>query len=152
MTRYSSIEEVNSALIELEDHERRVSSEKSQDEKYSDLEKTPSRTNSGSISVNGHLVNGTEENGELHEEAVGDSDSESGSGTIDHIDHDDDSDGENHDEVEESEEYDDGGDPASDEDDEVHVRQKATAVDPQDVADFDRELRALMQVRCVTHE
>ncbi|KAL3835380.1 hypothetical protein ACJIZ3_010116 [Penstemon smallii] len=148
MTRYSTFEEVNAALIELDEHERRVS-EKAQSEKYSDSEKPPSRTNSGNLSVNGQsLLNGIKENGESREEVGGETDSDSGSGTIEHIiDHDDDeSDGENQDEAAESEnDYDDGGDQASDEDDEVHVRQKTAEVDPQEMADFDREMRALMQ-------
>ncbi|KAI3463563.1 hypothetical protein Pfo_020226 [Paulownia fortunei] len=148
MIRYSSFEEVNAALIELEELERRVSTEKAHIEKYLDSEKPPSRTSSGTLSVNGRsLANGIEENGELHDDVVGETDSDSGSGTIEHIDHDDEeTDGENQDEGCESEDdYDDRGDPASDEDDEVHVRQKVAEVDPQEVADFDRELRALMQ-------
>ncbi|KAL0464063.1 UNVERIFIED_CONTAM: Regulator of nonsense transcripts UPF2 [Sesamum latifolium] len=147
MIRYSSFEEVNAALVELEELERRVSTEKTQNEK--DSEKPPSRANSGSgsVSVNGQsLANGTEENGEPHED-VGATDSDSGSGTTEHIDHDDEeTDGDNQDEGCESEDdYDDGGDPPSDEDDEVHVRQRVAEVDPQEAADFDRELRALMQ-------
>ncbi|KAL0290372.1 UNVERIFIED_CONTAM: Regulator of nonsense transcripts UPF2 [Sesamum calycinum] len=148
MIRYSSFEEVNAALVELEELERRVSTEKAQNEK--DSEKPPSRANSGSgsgsVSVNGQsFANGIEENGEPHED-VGATDSDSG-GTTEHIDHDDEeTDGDNQDEGCESEDdYDDGGDPASDEDDEVHVRQRVAEVDPQEAADFDRELRALMQ-------
>lgn len=139
MIRYSSFEEVNTALIELEELERRVSTERA--------EKPPSRTSSGTLSVNGQsLANGREGNGELHEDDVGETDSDSGSGTIENIDRDDEE--TDQDEVGESEDdYDDGGEPASDEDDEVRVRQKVAKVDPQEVADFDRELRALMQAR-----
>ncbi|KAG8388138.1 hypothetical protein BUALT_Bualt02G0094700 [Buddleja alternifolia] len=145
MIRYSSFEEVNAALIEVEELEHRVSTEKAHNEKYSDSEKPPSRKNSGTLPVNGQsLVNGVEENGELHEEVIGETDSDSGSGTIEHSDRDDEeSDGDNHSGSEND--YDDGGDRASDEDDEVHVRQKVAEVDPLEVADFDRELRALMQ-------
>lgn len=145
MIRYSSIEEVNAALTDLEELERRVSTEKAHVEKFSDSEKPPSRTSSGTLSINGQSpANGIEENGELHDDCVGETESDSGSGTIDNIDRDDETD---QDEVGETEdEYDDGRDPAS-EDDEVHVRQKVAQVDPQEVADFDRELRALMQVR-----
>ncbi|XP_057981862.1 regulator of nonsense transcripts UPF2 isoform X1 [Malania oleifera] len=146
MTRYSSIEEVNAALIELEEHERTVPTDKATSEKHSDTEKS-SRNASRSISGNGQsLANGTEENG-VHEE-VRDSDSDSGSGSVDP---------EGHDEEEELDElnHDDGCDSddddddvvgaASDEEDEVHVRQKVQEVDPQEEADFDKELRALMQ-------
>ncbi|KZV46480.1 hypothetical protein F511_10585 [Dorcoceras hygrometricum] len=145
MTRYSSLEEVNNALIELDEHERRVSSEKAQNEKYSDSEKSHSRTNSGVLSTNGqNLVNGAEKNDDSYQENVGETDSDSGSDTVEHDD--EESDGENQDEGCESEDgYGEGGDLASDEDDEVHVRQKVAVVDPVEVADFDRELRALMQ-------
>ncbi|KAL2555491.1 Regulator of nonsense transcripts UPF2 [Forsythia ovata] len=147
MIRYLSNEEVNAALIELEEHERRVTTEKAHNDKHSDTENPPRRTSSGALSVNGQiLANGTEENGELHEEFVGETDSESGSGTIEHIDNEDEeSDEDNRDEGESDDDYEDGGEPASDEDDEVHVRQKVAEVDPLEVADFDRELRALMQ-------
>ncbi|KAK6127788.1 hypothetical protein DH2020_038497 [Rehmannia glutinosa] len=123
MIRYSSFEEVNAALTEFEELERRVSTEKSHNEKYLDSEKTPSRKSSGNLSANGrNLTNGTEENGEVHED-VGETDSDSGSGTIDHDD--EETDGENQDEgCETEDDYDDRGEPASDEDDEVHVRQK----------------------------
>lgn len=146
MIRYSSFEEVNAALSDLEELERRVS-EKAHNEKYSDSEKTPRRTSSGTLSVNGQSTgNGTEENGEVHEDDAGETDSDSGSGTTENIGRDDDE--TDQDEVGESEdEYDDGRDPASDDDDKVRVRQKVAKVDPQEVADFDRELRALMQAR-----
>ncbi|CAA2971180.1 regulator of nonsense transcripts UPF2 [Olea europaea subsp. europaea] len=143
MIRYLSIEEVNAALIELEEHELRVSSEKAHNDKHSDAEKHRRRTSSGALSVNGQiLANGMEENVELHEEFAGETDSESGSGT-EHVDNDEESDEDN--DGESDDDYEDGGEPASDEDDEVHVRQNVAEVDPQEVADFDRELRALMQ-------
>lgn len=149
MIRYSSFEEVNAALIELEELERRVPTDKAHHEKYSDSEKTPSKKSSGTPSANGRSrANGAEINGELHED-VGETDSDSGSGTTEHLDRDDEeTDGENPDEGSASEDdYDDAHDAASDEDDEVHVRQKVAEVDPLEVADFDRELRALMQAR-----
>ncbi|KAK6153893.1 hypothetical protein DH2020_013532 [Rehmannia glutinosa] len=139
MIRYSSFEEVNAALTEFEELERRVSTEKSHNEKYSDSEKTPSRKSSGNLSANGrNLTNGTEENGEVHED-VGETDSDSGSGTIDHDD--EETDGENQDEgCETEDDYDDRGEPASDEDDEVHVRQKVAEVDPQEESLDSRKL------------
>lgn len=150
MTRYSSIEEVNAALVVLEEHERTVSTDKTNTEKHPDREKHPIRTTSGRISVNGQkLVNGVEANGEAHEEVAEDTDTDSGSGTIDPDvqDYEEELDEENHDDTRDSEDdYSDGGDHASDEDDEVRVRQKVTKVDPLEEADFDREFRALMQV------
>lgn len=149
MTRYSSIEEVNAALTELEEHELTVSTDKANNEKHSGKEKPPSRNASGSISVNGrNLANGVEENGAVREEVVGDTDSYSGSSTMDPDGRDDDEelDEENHDDACDSEDdYDDRDGHASDEEDEVHVRQKVMTVDPQEEADFDREFRALMQ-------
>ncbi|XAR66647.1 hypothetical protein NMG60_11012943 [Bertholletia excelsa] len=142
MTRYSSLEEVNAALVELEEHERTVFADKANNDKQSDSEKPPSRISSGTISANGQgPVNGMGENGGVHD----DSDSDSGSGTVD-PDEEEDFDDENHDDESDSEDdYNDGGGPASDEDEEVRVRQKLTQVDPQEEAEFDRELRALMQ-------
>ncbi|KAK9282639.1 hypothetical protein L1049_010858 [Liquidambar formosana] len=149
MSRYSSIEEVDVALVELEELERTISTDKANSEKHSDTEKPSSRTSSSTVSVNGQsLANGIEENGRVHE-VIGDSDdSDSGSGTIDPEGHDEEElDEENHDDGCDSDDDDDddGAGPASDEDDEVHVRQKVAEVDPQELADFDRELKALMQ-------
>ncbi|GKV52114.1 hypothetical protein SLEP1_g58709 [Rubroshorea leprosula] len=148
MTRYSSVEEVNAALVELEEHERTASTDKTNNEKHSDTEKPSTRKSSSSISANGpSIANGSEENDGMNED-IGDSDSDSGSGTIDPEGHDDDElDDENHDDGSESEDEDedDGGAPASDEEDEVHVRQKVAEVDPQEVEDFDQELRAVVQ-------
>lgn len=148
MTRYSSIEEVNAVLIELEEHEHTVLTDKANSEKHSDTEKPPSRSTSGSVSVNGqNHENGIEGNGGVHE-AMADSDSDSGSGTLDPEGHEDeeDLDEENHDDACDSDDdYDDAGGPASDEDEEVRVRQKVTHMDPQEEAEFDKEFRALMQ-------
>ncbi|CAH2041879.1 unnamed protein product [Thlaspi arvense] len=59
MTRYSSLEEVNAALVELEEHERTVFADKANNDKQSDSEKPPSRISSGTISANGQgPVNG----------------------------------------------------------------------------------------------
>ncbi|KAF7803922.1 Regulator of nonsense transcripts UPF2 [Senna tora] len=62
MTRYTSIEEVNAALVELEEHDRIVSADKANSEKHSDTEKPSSRTTS--VAGNGQSIdNGAEENG-----------------------------------------------------------------------------------------
>ncbi|KAK1576957.1 hypothetical protein Q3G72_017850 [Acer saccharum] len=105
MTRYSSIEEVNAALIDLEEHERNVSTEKAHSDKYSDTEKSSGQTTTNSISSNGkNGVCGTEENGGVHE----DSDSDSGSDTIDQEGHDEEGlDEENHDEGDNEDDDDD---------------------------------------------
>ncbi|GFZ14825.1 regulator of nonsense transcripts UPF2 [Actinidia rufa] len=148
MTRYSSIEEVNAVLVELEEHERTVSTDKANSEKHSDTEKPRSRSTSGNISGNGQIhANGIEENGRVHE-AMADSESDSESSTIDPEGHDEeeDLDEENPDDVCDSEDdYEEGGGLATDEDEEVHVRQRVIEVDPQEEAEFEKELRALMQ-------
>lgn len=147
MTRYSSMEEVNAALVELEEHDHIASTDKTSSEKHSDTEKSSGRTTSHSISVDQtSIFNGSEENGGVHE-GIGDSDSESGSGSIEPEGHDeDDLDEENHDGgCDTDEEDEDDGVPASDEDDEVHVRQKVAELDPLEVANFEQELRAVMQ-------
>ncbi|KAL4621348.1 hypothetical protein ACB092_06G220800 [Castanea dentata] len=145
MTRYSTIEEVNAAIIELEEHEHTVSTDKVSNEKHSDTEKRSRRNTSDATSVNGQSINGTDENG-VHE-GIGDSDSESGSGSEPEGHDDEELDEENHDDGcdSEDEDDDDGGGPASDDDDEVHVRQKAPEVDPLEEANFEQELKAVMQ-------
>ncbi|KAG6760316.1 hypothetical protein POTOM_036827 [Populus tomentosa] len=147
MIRYTSIEEVNAALIEHEENEHTVSNDKANSEKLFDIDKRLSRTTSSVISANGRrTMNGNEENG-LHD--IGGSDTDSGSGTIDQDGHDEEElDEENHDDRCDTENEDDeGGGPASDEDDEVHVRQKFAEADPHEVASFEQELRAVMQAR-----
>lgn len=147
MARYSSIEEANAAVTELEEHEHSVSADKANNEKYSDSE-NPSRTASNANSVNGKSIgNGNEENGRVHED-IGDSDSDSGSGSIDPEVHEDEELDEEHPDDgsdSEDEDDDDGVGPASDED-EVHVRQKVTEMDPQEEANFMQELKAVVQV------
>ncbi|XP_021910214.1 regulator of nonsense transcripts UPF2 [Carica papaya] len=149
VTRYTSLEEVNAAIIELEEHERTISADKSNSEKHSDTEKSSIRTASNVISGNGpSIINGADENGGMHDDN-GDSDSDSGSGTIEPDGREEEElDEENRDDGCDSEDDDDDGDgvgPVSDEDDEVHVRQKITEADPLEVANFDLELRAVVQ-------
>lgn len=150
MTRYSTIEDINASLAELEENDRVVATERANNEKHLETEKTISEASSAIASVNGQsFANGIKENGELHDETVGETESDSDSGTVKRMGHDyEESDEENNDEESESEDdYDVGVGPASDEEDEVHVRQKVPEVDPQEAADFDQELRALMQAR-----
>lgn len=142
MSRYTSIEEVNAALAELEEHEGKASSER-----HSENEKRSNNITRNNL-VNGQgLENGVDENGGAHEDIVGDSETDSGSGSIGVGGHDDDDDmdDENHDAGSEIEDDDDDAGPASDEDGEIHVRPKAPALDPKEESEFDRELKALMQ-------
>ncbi|XP_071734548.1 regulator of nonsense transcripts UPF2 [Rutidosis leptorrhynchoides] len=137
MVRYSTIEEVDAALVQLEEHERTVSTDKVSAEKQ---EKSTSMSASGSSSVNGQVVNGVEENGGTHE---GESDTASQGSTMDPDGNDDEE--ELDDDACDSDDYAERDGQASDEDDEIHVRQKVMLVDPEEEADFDREFRALMQ-------
>lgn len=151
MTRYSSIEDVNAALIELEEHERMASIEKASSEKHSDSEsqKGPSQTTT-TIKANGSSVaNRMEENGRGHEEPA-DSESYSDSGSVDQEGHEDEEDLLYEDKSDDRSEgdgddEDDGGPIGSDEEDSVQVRQKLVEVDPKEEEEFDRELRALTQ-------
>ncbi|KAH7661825.1 regulator of nonsense transcripts 2 protein [Dioscorea alata] len=149
MIRYSSIEEANAALIELEEHDRTNFSEKAGNDKHSDGEsqKTLPQTNAASANGKG-AVNGVEENGRGYEEAA-DSESYSDSGSIDHDGHDDDDELLYEDKSEDGSEGDgddeDDGGIGSDEEESIQVRQKVVEVDPKEEQDFDRELRALMQ-------
>ncbi|RWW30740.1 hypothetical protein GW17_00004673 [Ensete ventricosum] len=152
MTRYSSIEEVNAALVELEENERTASTEKTSNEKHSDGEsqKGQSHTMASTITANGkNTTNGIEENGRVHEEA-GDSESYSDSGSVYQEGHEDEEeplyedksdDGSDGDEDDD----DDEGPVGSDEEDSVLVRQKLVKVDPKEEEDFEREMKALMQ-------
>ncbi|KAI5440989.1 Regulator of nonsense transcripts upf2, variant 3 [Lathyrus oleraceus] len=146
MVRYNSADEVNAALVELEEHDRIVSADKASSEKLSDTDKPLSRTSSTAMVRNKqNNDNGTEENGV--QDNVNDGEHDSGSDVIDVEEHDDEElDEENHDdgcETEDDDEDEDG--PASDDEDEVHVRQKVTEVDPLEEANFDQELKAVLQ-------
>ncbi|KAL7614468.1 regulator of nonsense transcripts UPF2 [Lactuca sativa] len=135
MTRYSTIEEADAALVQLEEHER-------SGEKHHTEQEKPRSMSGSSSSVNGQVVvaNGMEEeNGGTHHEL--ESDSASQGSTMDPDGNDDEE--ELDDDACDSE--DDYAGPASDEDDEIHVRQKVMLVDPEEEAEFDREFRALMQ-------
>nr|GEU67610.1 regulator of nonsense transcripts UPF2 [Tanacetum cinerariifolium] len=144
MTRYSTIEEVDAALVQLEEHERTVLTDKASGEKHMEREKPASMSASRSSSLNGQaLVNGIEENGGAHE-GNGDYDSASQGSTMD-PDGNDDEEELDEDACDTDDDYAERDGQASDEDDDIHVRQKVMLVDPEEEADFDREFRALMQ-------
>ncbi|KAK4761192.1 hypothetical protein SAY87_006085 [Trapa incisa] len=143
MTRYSSIEEANATLIELEEHECSASSNNANSASHLDTEKWHSRRvdSNTSLTANGQNVeNGAEDSGALHEDMQSESDLESGS--TDEEDLDD----ENHDQSDEDDEEDDAGELASDDEDEVRVRQKLPELDPAEEASFAEELRAVKKV------
>ncbi|KAG2652512.1 regulator of nonsense transcripts UPF2-like [Panicum virgatum] len=146
MSRYSSIEELNAALIELEENERSAPLEKAENERHSDNESQKRQPRDGAASVNGQsATNGVEENGKDHE--VADSESYSGSGNIDGQEDEDilSEDKSNDGSDNEGDDEDDGIPVGSDEDENVEVRQKVMQVDLKEQEDFDRELKALLQ-------
>ena len=71
MTRYSSIEEINTALIEFEEHERTSSTDKISGDKHSDIESQGSSskitTRSIVVTANGRSATngGVEESGRV---------------------------------------------------------------------------------------
>ncbi|KAI3989871.1 hypothetical protein MKX01_040841 [Papaver californicum] len=124
------LSKVNAALIDLEEHECKGSTDKTNNGKLR-------RTTSASISANEKgEANGVEENGKGHEDE-GNSESDTGSEVESYED--------------KSENQDEGSDsdvesgPAASDEDEVQVRQKVIKVDPEEEVDFDREFKALMQ-------
>ncbi|KAE9608234.1 putative up-frameshift suppressor 2 [Lupinus albus] len=146
MVRYTFIEEVNAALVELEEHDRTVSVDKASREKHSETEKPPRRISSKvAVGDRQSIDNGAEENGV--QDDANDSETDSQSDTVDVEGHDDEElDEENHEDGCETEDDDDDGPgPASDYEDEVHVRHKMTEVDPLEEANFDQELKALVK-------
>ncbi|XP_074287410.1 regulator of nonsense transcripts UPF2-like [Silene latifolia] len=142
MTRYMSIDEVNTALAELEEHEVKANTKKQLEIENRSNSITQTNTARGQ-----RLANGVDQNGGVHD-VTGDSDTDTGSGSVGAAPHDDDDDldDENHEagsEAEDEEDDDEEGGLASDEDGEIHFRQKAPNTEEED--DFDRELKALMQ-------
>ncbi|EES07187.1 hypothetical protein BDA96_04G237300 [Sorghum bicolor] len=146
MSRYSSIEELVAALVELEENERSAPVEKVESERHSDNESQKRQPRDAGPSVNGEsAANGVEENGKDHE--VADSESYSDSGSIDGREEEDilSEDKSNDGSDNEGDDEDDGIPVGSDEDENVEVRQKVMKVDPKEQEDFDRELKALLQ-------
>ncbi|OEL33050.1 Regulator of nonsense transcripts UPF2 [Dichanthelium oligosanthes] len=147
MSRYSSIEELSAALVELEENERSAPVEKAENERHSDNESQKGQPRDAAPSVNGQsAANGVEENGKDHEGA--DSESYSDSGSIDGREDEEDilsEDKSNDGSDNEGDDEDDGIPVGSDEDENVEVRQKVMQVDLKEQEDFDRELKALLQ-------
>ncbi|XP_010534438.1 PREDICTED: regulator of nonsense transcripts UPF2 [Tarenaya hassleriana] len=150
MIRYMTIDEVNAAILELEEHDHAATEKTSLEKKHSYAEKGPGRPSSNVISANGQsTANGATENGEAHED-MGKSDSDSSTGSMGGDGRNEELDEGNHDrgsETDNGDDYDDGDGRATDDDDddEFRVRQKIVTVDPEEQADFDQELKAVLQ-------
>ncbi|XP_047081890.1 regulator of nonsense transcripts UPF2 [Lolium rigidum] len=139
MTRYSSIDELNSALAELEEHERAASVEKPESERHSDNESQKKQPHDAAS-------NGAQGNGKDHREGA-DSESYSDGGSVDGREDEEDllSEEKSNDASEnEGDDEDDGMPVGSDEDEAVEVRQKVVQIDLKEQEDFDRELKALL--------
>jgi regulator of nonsense transcripts 2 len=120
MIRYTSVDDITTALVELEEKERLAKS----------------------------AADGVEENGTDDAKMVmGDSDSYSDRSSIKEADE---LLSEGNDEGSESingDDEDEDAGPSRSEEDEVAVRKKKTEVDPAEMEDFDREFKAMMQVK-----
>ncbi|GJM85594.1 hypothetical protein PR202_ga02060 [Eleusine coracana subsp. coracana] len=146
MSRYSSIEELNAAIVELEEKERAAPVEKAESERHSDSESHKRQPRGAALSVNGQTpANGVEENGKDHEAAGSESYSDSGSvdGREDEEDLSEEKSNDGSDN--EGDDEDDDIPVGSDEDEGVEIRQKVVQIDPKEQEDFDRELKALLQ-------
>ncbi|CAL5026370.1 unnamed protein product [Urochloa decumbens] len=139
MTRHSSIEGVNDALVELEEIERVMAVEKGGDERHPDNESQLKQSENAAFDTTGkRAANGPKKNVKEHEE-VADSESSSDSRSKYWSGHEDS-------EHEDTDDHSEGFDApvSSDEEETVEVRQKVVQVDPEQ-EDFDRELKAILQ-------
>ncbi|KAJ7557891.1 hypothetical protein O6H91_04G014000 [Diphasiastrum complanatum] len=155
MVRYSSFEEVNQAILELEEKEQSMGSEKTSNGKYdTQTAKLSVGNGTGLIEqreAGNESINLPRENGVGLDEGESEIETESGSMDADgqeedeeldedkYVEHDDDGD----DDVEEEETEEVMG---SEEEEHVKVKQKEKMqIDPVEEAEFEKEFRALMQ-------
>ncbi|CAN6235668.1 unnamed protein product [Urochloa humidicola] len=151
MTRHSSIEGLNDALVELEENEHVMAVEKGGDERHSDNESQLKQSEHAAFDTNGkRAANEPKKNVKDHEE-VADSESSSDSRSrywSGHEDSEHSSYEERLDDRLENEDHSEGIDAPvdSDEEETVEVRHEVVRVDPEQ-EDFDRELKAILQER-----
>nr|VDC89735.1 unnamed protein product [Brassica oleracea] len=139
MTRYTTIDEINAAILQLEEREHASAADKVSVERHSDTKRPGMFLNGKSNEKN------IGENGEAPKE---ESDSDSGSGSAVRDGQNEELDDGNHErgsDSDDGDDYEDGVGPGSDDDNEFRVRQKVVTVDPEEQADFDQELKALLQ-------
>ena len=139
MTRYTTIDEINAAILQLEEREHASAADKVSVERHSDTKRPGMFLNCKSNEKN------IGENGEAPKE---ESDSDSGSGSAVRDGQNEELDDGNHErgsDSDDGDDYEDGVGPGSDDDNEFRVRQKVVTVDPEEQADFDQELKALLQ-------
>ncbi|XP_024530355.1 regulator of nonsense transcripts UPF2 [Selaginella moellendorffii] len=138
MTRYATFEEANQALLEMEERENMMM-EKAANGKYLEME-VPFSAEPSQVVGNGG-------NGLRRENGVdeGESLSETESGSMDGHEEEEDDVERDEEGEEEEEEAELEHAAVSEEDDHVKLRCKSKEVDPLEDADFEKELRALMQ-------
>ncbi|RCV34594.1 hypothetical protein SETIT_7G171600v2 [Setaria italica] len=150
MTRHSSIEGLNDALVELEENERVMAVEKGGDKRHLDSESQLKQSENAAFDTNGKRVaNRPKKNVKSHED-IGDSESSSDSRSRYRSGHED---GESFpyeetldDRLENEDHSEDIDAPVgSDEEGTVEVRRKVVQVDAKEQEDFDRELKAILQ-------
>ncbi|KAL6652362.1 hypothetical protein ACP70R_011287 [Stipagrostis hirtigluma subsp. patula] len=147
MTRHSSIQELNDALVELEENERVTLAEKGGKETHSYNESLLTQSENVAFDANiKRSPNRPEKHCRDHEE-VGRSESSSDDRTRYWEDEEDFLYEERSDNRSENEDNNEGIDVpvGSDEDGSVEVRQMLVRADPKEQEDFDRELKALLQ-------
>uniref|UniRef100_A0A0A9CYX7 MIF4G domain-containing protein n=1 Tax=Arundo donax TaxID=35708 RepID=A0A0A9CYX7_ARUDO len=149
MTRHSSIEELNDALVELEENEHVASPDKGGNERQADSESRPKQSESAPFDAHSNRSEiRPEKNGRDFEE-VADSASSSDSRSRYRDGHEDEEDflyEERPDDRPENEDHREDTDTpvGSDEEESVGIRQKVVHVDPKEQEDFDRELKVIL--------
>uniref|UniRef100_A0A0E0KSY0 MIF4G domain-containing protein n=1 Tax=Oryza punctata TaxID=4537 RepID=A0A0E0KSY0_ORYPU len=145
MTRYSSMEELSVALIELEANKYVASAEKCGSDWHPGSKEQMKQSDYVSFDANRKsLRDRTDENGKDNEEAGSESYSSGSIYQDGHEDTDFPSEGRSNGRPEEDDNGDDNMPVGSDEEI-VHVKKEAAQVDPNEQEDFDRGLKALLQ-------
>ncbi|OEL29494.1 Regulator of nonsense transcripts UPF2 [Dichanthelium oligosanthes] len=150
MTRHSSIEGLNDALVALEENDRVTTAEKGGDERHADSESQLKQSENAAFDANGKRAeNRTKKNVKGHEE-VADSESSSDSRSRYRNGHEDGKRFPYEERLDDRLENEDNSEcidapVGSDEEETVEVRRKVVRVDPKEQEDFDKELKAILQ-------
>lgn len=161
MVRYCTFDEANLAIMDLKEQELSLNSEKAKNCRYQNTQDSVGLAQAPSSPANGVgqagqrqlTVNGTArgENGMGPQEGESETDTESGSMEADGQDEEEELDeekyGDHDDEGEDEDDEEEAGEPlVSEEEDHVKVKQnKILEIDPAEQAEFERDLRAVMQ-------
>ena len=149
MTRHSSLEGLNNALVELEQNEHVAAARKGGDESHWDSESQSKQSENVAFDANDKMTaNISKKNGRDHEEAPNGENSTDSTSRY-RNGHEDEEDFPRKerldDRLENEDRIEDIAVPVgSDEEETVEVRKKKVQVDPKDQEDFDRELKAIL--------